>query len=292
MNKYLAFATLLIAAVARAQDLPDISTVAPDLTVPEMTLGAPAPGTRVRLTTPGWEQTEVYGTLYLPTEWKAGGHFPVIVEWAGNGDFHDAFGDVSTGHVEGSRLGYGITAGQRCIWVCLPYLNHAGTANVTKWWGDPPEYDPAPTLAYCRATVRFVCEKFGGDAQRVVLAGFSRGSIACNYLGLFDDETARLWRGLICYSHYDGVYPAWPFPGADRASAAARLQRLAGRPEFICGENSNASVTERYLREAGLWEKGAFTVVGTGFRNHNDAWVLRPSEARVRLRAWLDEVLK
>ena len=292
MNKYLALATLLFAAVACAQDMPDISTVAPDLTVPEMTLGAPAPGKRVRLTTPGWEKTEVYGALYLPVDWQPDGHFPVIVEWAGNGDFHDAFGDVSTGRVEGSRLGYGLTEGRGCIWMCVPYLNHAGTANVIKWWGDPPEYDPSPTLAYCRATVRFVCEKFGGDAQRVVLAGFSRGSIACNYLGLFDDETARLWRGLICYSHYDGVRTAWPYPGADRASAAARLARLAGRPEFICGENSNASETEHYLREAGLWEKGAFTVVSTGFRNHNDAWVLRPSEARTRFREWLREVLK
>ncbi|MEI9892424.1 MAG: hypothetical protein WDN28_00475 [Chthoniobacter sp.] len=104
-------ALLLFAIAVHAEELPDLSTVAPDLTVPEMTTGAPEAGKRVRFTTAGWEATEVYGALYLPVDWKPAGRFPVIVEWAGNGDFHNAFGDVSTGKVEGSRLGYGITAG-------------------------------------------------------------------------------------------------------------------------------------------------------------------------------------
>jgi hypothetical protein len=292
MNKYLAPAILLLAAAALAEDLLDISTVAPDLVVPTMTMEAPGPGKRVRFVTPGWESTGVYGALYLPTDWKPDRHFPVIAEWAGNGDFHDAFGDVSTGVVEGSRLGYGITAGQGCIWICMPYLNNAGTANVIKWWGDQPAYDPQPTLAYCRATVQQVCEKFGGDPQRVVLAGFSRGSIACNYLGLYDDETARLWRAFVCYSHYDGQRTDWPYPHADRDSALVRLRRLNGRPQFICGEGTIALATESYLRDTGSWDRGIFTIVPTGFRNHNDAWVLRPSEARTRLREWFREVVK
>ncbi len=282
----------LVAFAEPGSELPDISTVSSDLTVPEMNLGTPAPGLRVRFTTPGWEKTDVYGALYLPTDWKPGGHFPVIAEWAGNGDFHDAFGDVSTGVVEGSRLGYGMSEGKGCIWICLPYLNHAGSANVIKWWGDPPEFDPEPTLAYCRATIREICEKFGGDPERVILAGFSRGSIACNYLGLHDDETAGLWRAFVCYSHYDGVMTTWPYPAADRASAQVRLERLRGRPQFICGEGTGAAKIEQYLRDTGSWEKGKFTIVGTGFRNHNDAWVLRPSEARIKLREWLAAVLK
>ena len=218
-----------------AAELPDIATVPPDLTVPEMTEGAPAAGLRVRHTTAGWEKTEVYGALYLPPEWKPGARFPVIVEWAGNGGYKNAFGDISTGRPEGSKLGYGLTEGKGAIWLCVPYLNHAGSANALTWWGDAPSYDPEPTLAYCRAAVREVCEKYGGDASRVVLAGFSRGAIACNYLGLHDDETAKLWRGFIAYSHYDGVRK-WPYPDSDRASAAARLQRLGTRPQFICGE--------------------------------------------------------
>jgi hypothetical protein len=277
-------------AVAFAE-LPDISSVAPDLVVPGTVTGEPAAGMRVRQTTPGWEKTEVCHALYLPREWKAEGKYPVIVEWAGNGDYRNAFGDVSTGRVEGSNLGYGMTAGERCIWVCLPYLNGAGTRNVITWWGDAPTHDPQPTLKYAQATVLFLAEKYGGDSARVVLAGFSRGAIACNFLGLHDDETARLWRGFVCYSHYDGVR-AWRYPGAERPAALERLRRLAGRPQFICGEGNNASDTERYLREIGMWEAGAFTIVGTGFRNHNDAWVLRPCEARARLREWVKKVLE
>ena len=64
---------------------------------------------------------------------------PVIVEFAGNGPYKSRFGDISTGLVEGSKLGYGITGGKNFIWVCMPYLNNDGTANVTQWWGNKPE---------------------------------------------------------------------------------------------------------------------------------------------------------
>lgn len=35
-----------------------------------------------------------------------------------------------------------------------------------------------------------------------------------------------------------------------------------------------------------------FTFMPTGFRNHNDAWILRPSSARDALRKWVDSCLK
>ena len=94
-----------------------------------------------------------------------------------------------------------------------------------------------------------VCEKFGGDPKRVVLAGFSRGAIACNYIGLHDDDIASLWCGFICHSHYDGVSEKWDYPNADRKSAAIRLARLGDRPQFISQEGSVA-VTKAYLEKA------------------------------------------
>ncbi len=279
-------AALLAVGIAGAEELPDLRSVPADLEVPAMTTGEPAAGRRVRQTTSGWEQTAVYHALYLPTDWQAGAKFPVIVEWPGNGNFRNAFGDECHGVPEGCNLGYGVTAGVGAIWVCAPFVDGAGKGIAPTWWGSPPAYEREPTLAYVRATVQEVCAKFGGDPARVILAGFSRGSIAANCLGLHDDATARLWSAFICYSHYDGVRTNWPYPGADRESARARLARLAGRPQFICGENTNADQTRQFLQGA----TGDFTFVGTGFRNHNDAWTLRPGPAREQLRAWFRRV--
>ncbi len=269
--------------------LPDISTVEPDLVVPELADGDPGPGRRVKQTHPAYAGTAVHHVLYLPEDWKPGASYPVLVEFAGNGPYRNNFGDVSTGRVEGSKLGYGISGGTGFLWLCLPYLDGAAASNVTSWWGTEPDYDPKPTVAYCKATVRWVCDRYGGDPGRVVLCGFSRGAIACNFIGLYDDEIAALWRAFIPYSHYDGVRTGWPYPGADRASARRRLARLKGRPQFICGEGDNSGQTARYLRELEVGD--GITIRSTGFRNHNDAWVLRPSPARRALRKWLAEVL-
>src|ERR1700722_12492412 len=82
----LGFAAFL-AVGAYAQDLPDLSTVPRDLVVPEVSSAAPAPGIRSIQTTAGWEGTQVHHTVYLPLDWKVGGKFPVIVEYAGNGNY-------------------------------------------------------------------------------------------------------------------------------------------------------------------------------------------------------------
>lgn len=269
----------LAAACLHAAELPDIRSVPADLEVPALSEGQPAPGKRVK---------QGLHVLYLPTDWKPGVKMPVIVELAGNGNYSNKFGDVSKGIPEGSNLGYGLSGGKGFIWLCSPYLNGAGDAVAITWWGDKPTYDPQPTLKYLRGAVANVCKEHGGDASKVVLCGFSRGAIACNYLGLYDDETAKLWCGFLAYSHYDGV-KQWPYPNSDRASAFVRLKRLAGRPQFICGENTNAQETEKYLRP--LLPEADLTFMSTGFRNHNDAWTLRPSPARDKARAWLSKVV-
>jgi len=274
-------ALLLITGVTLlSAELPDIQSVPPDLNVPVLSEGPPAAGKRVR---------HGLSVLYLPTDWKADTKWPVIVELAGNGGYTNKFGDVSTGLPEGSNLGYGLSSGHGFIWLCVPYLNAKGDQVAIKWWGDAPSYDPQPTLKNLRETVKAVCREFDGDETKVVLAGFSRGAIACNYLGLYDDETAKLWCGFFAYSHYDGVHK-WPYPGSDRDSALVRLKRLGARPQFICGEGLNAQATADYLRP--LLPDADLTFEGTGFRNHNDAWTLRPCEARDKARAWLKKVIQ
>lgn len=282
LTRWLASAVLLPGAfLLRATDLPDIATVPEDLKVPAISETAPAAGLRVRQTGAGWEGTAVHHTLYLPVNWKPGGKFPVLVEYAGNGGYKNGFGDTCDGTVEGGNLGYGISGGADYICVGMPFVKvtDGRKENAANWWGDADE-----TAAYCVATVRQVCRDFGGDEKVVVLCGFSRGSIACNYIGLRDDTIAPLWRAFICHSHYDGVRTQWPHADADRASALARLQRLNGRPQFISHEGS-VDETRRHLEASGV--HAPFEFAALPFRNHTDRWALRDCEQRRKVRAWL-----
>lgn len=280
----LAIPALLPAAPAPTA-WPDLSTVPPDLVVPAAQAGTPAAGRRSVQTTGGWADTAVHHTLYLPADWTPGRKYPVLVEYAGNGGYRNSFGDVSDGSVEGCQLGYGLSAGRGFLWLCLPFVevDAKGKRNAVKWWGDVEE-----TKRYCLATVREVLARYGGDERAIVFCGFSRGAIAANFLGLHDDEIAPLWRAFICHSHYDGVSERWPYAGADRAAARARLRRLGDRPQFISNEGSTAA-TEKWLRATGV--AGRWTFVPIPFRNHSAAWVLRDLPARRAVRAWLADVL-
>ena len=285
---FLAIVTLFPGVVLSQDAGPDIATIRPDLTVPRAETTDPAPGRRVFYRLPGDPDTVPAMVLYLPTDWSPEKRFPVLCEYAGNGNFKNAFGDISTGRPEGSQLGYGLSGGKGYIWVCLPFLNKTGDGLAITWWGDAPDHRPDATVAFAKRVIPAICKSFSGDADRVILCGFSRGALACNAIGLHDDEIAKLWRGFFCYSHYDGVREAWPYAGSDRASAKIRLRRLGTRPQFICQENS-VDATRQYLKEVGI--AGEFTFLPTGFRNHNDGWLLRPSPARDSARAWLVRIL-
>ncbi len=280
--------TLLLLAsfpMKLSAELPDLSSVPVDLTAPPMVKEAPAAGKRIEQTTQGWENTQAHHALYLPVDWKPGAKFPILVEYAGNGGYKNKYGDTSEGTVEGSNIGYGLSGGHGFIWLCLPYIEikNGTKTNASTWWGDVEE-----TKRYCLATVRAVCQSYGGDTSAIVLCGFSRGSIACNYIGLHDDEIAKLWRAFVCYSHYDGVTTSWPYANADKTSALTRLKRLGNRPQFICMENSIDS-TRIYLEQTGV--AGKFTYVPIPFRNHNDTWTLRDIPERKQAREWLQQVL-
>ncbi len=277
-----AFAFLLaVRSLLRAEDLPDITTLPEDTRVPAISEAAPSAGLRVRQTAKDWQVTAVHHTLYLPINWQPGRRFPVLVEYAGNGGYKGEYGDTCDGTVEGCHLAYGISGGRDYICVALPFVKVDGArkANADKWWGDADE-----TTAYCVAAVREVCRDFGGEEKAVVLCGFSRGSIACNYIGLRNETIASLWRAFICHSHYDGVRTTWPYRDADSASALERLGRLQGRPQFISNEIS-VEATREYLNASGA--RGAFTFSTLPFRNHTDRWALRDCEQRRKVRAWL-----
>jgi hypothetical protein len=87
-----------------AQTAPDLSTVPPDLTIPALSEGEPAPGKRVRLVL---NKDGPPVILYLPTDWVPEKSFPILVELPGNGNFRNAYGDSCTGLPEDCKLGYG-----------------------------------------------------------------------------------------------------------------------------------------------------------------------------------------
>ena len=264
-------------------DFPDLSSVAPDLEVPGLQDGSPAAGRRCRRVLPGFEDTALSHVVALPRDWTAEGRYPLLVEYPGNGDYRNQYGDVSTGLPEDLSLGYGLTGCQGWIVLSLPYVDPRTKAPAIHWWGDPEA-----TLDYARYAIGEASEAWGADLEQVVLAGFSRGAIGCGYLGLRDDATAAMWRGFLAYSHFDGVIETWPYPGADRASAKARLSRLGGRPVFICQERS-VEATREYLAETGI--DAPYTFQPIGFRNHNDRWTLRDIPARQAAREWLADLL-
>lgn len=268
-------AVMLQALCLLAEDVRDIDSVQPDLVTPSVTDHAPGPGLRVKQINRNYSGTQVHHLLYLPTDWVKGKKYPVIVEYAGN------LWKTSPGTVEGSNLGYGISGGKGVIWICMPFVDTKNRANADTWWGDVDA-----TVDYCKQTVRRVCEEYGGDSSNVFLAGFSRGAIACNFIGLHDDEIASLWRGFICHSHYEGVR-TWP--GSTPEGAKERLRRLDGRPQFISHEES-VDPTKQYLTKA--LPNGNFTFLALPFQTHTDAWVLRDIPERKTLREWFKNTLK
>src|SRR5438874_754626 len=103
---------ILLASFAHGAEpaLRDLASVPEDLAVPEVTDGLPAAGKRVRLSAPGYEGTTAHHTVYLPTDWQAGKKFPVLFEYAGNGNYSNPkLGDTCDGSVEGSHLGFGLS---------------------------------------------------------------------------------------------------------------------------------------------------------------------------------------
>jgi acetyl esterase/lipase len=139
-------------------------------------------------------------------------------------------------------IGYGLTGGRDFIWVILPIVSEfpATQPDVTVNWGT--DVALANTVEYAKQAVREVCDNWGGDPANCVLVGNSRGGIACNLIGLYDDEIASLWRAMVPSAHYlsDGVDftgTKVALGGADyRAVAATSIARLGTIAQLIVAE--------------------------------------------------------
>lgn len=257
-----------------------------DLVTPPMTDGDPAPGLRVRQVASEYAGTGVYHALYLPTDWRPGKNYPVLVEYTGNHSPKHG----STGEVKDANLGYGLTGGEGFIWVSMPYVQHGGLSNAVRWWGDRQA-----TIDYCKTNLPRILEDFGGDPDNVILIGFSRGAIACSYIGLADDEIALYWKGILAHDHFDGQRE-WGYAEDGRDDALARLARLNGRPVLASG------IGNGYLKQhEGLTDftflpvpvSEIFQIPEAGIIDpHTDRWMHRDSVYRDRARAWLAGLLR
>ena len=260
------------------------ATVGSDLVTPEMTNLEPSKGRRVRQVAQEYKGTEVYHSLYLPTDWDGSSKMPVLVEYTGN-KFPQS---GSTGEVKDANLGFGLSGGEGFIWVTMPYVDTSKKENALRWWGDRDA-----TVQYCKVNLPRILTQFNGDPDRVFICGFSRGAIATSYIGLADDEIASFWRGMITHDHFDGGRK-WDYPHSDRTSALKRLERLKGRPVLAIGSGTD------FLKN--YQELGKFTFVrpkvaeifkipeGKVIHPHTDLWMHRDSSYRREVRAWLRRV--
>lgn len=276
---------------------------------------APAPLRRVMVTASNWLHTEVWHTLYLPDGTPPPGGWPVLVEFPGN--YCNAGAEEQYNDCGGNWTMQGWGAGAytgKFIWITLPFLtadNGNKTSNQIFWWGcrtggnvfgaDPDcsntdQYNPNTTVAYAKDAIKETLSNFGGNPAKVVSLGHSRGAIATQAIGGWDNEIASLWAGIIGASHWDAIGTEnWvygqPMGGTD--GAIARAQRLAHVPKFLVGECDIASnVDYLWLTEVAnlssniiAWE--------SGFRDHTGFWIARPSPsgARKAMRSWLLKLL-
>ena len=265
---------------------------------PGLSSGPPAAGKRVAVTTPEYEGTQVFHTVWLPKNWTADSEqLPIIFEYTGN--YFPQAG--STGEPEDAGLGFGLSGG-RFIWVSLPYISKDHKDNQITWWGDADA-----TIAYAKKNVPRIIKKFRADANAVFLCGFSRGAIGVNYIGLHDDDIAGLWTAFITHDHFDGVRTwrgtSWGSPlNSYREAAKQRLLRVGDRP-YLVSQNGSKTDSEDYIRSI-LPDADNFTVsyVRTDealgkFPNefakagHNDRWLSKPSVYRTRTWRWINSVV-
>ncbi|MFT5241972.1 MAG: hypothetical protein ACI9X0_002961 [Kiritimatiellia bacterium] len=257
-----------------------------DLVTPVMTNAAPTPGKRVRQVAREYKGTDVYHTLYLPTNWEKGKRYPVIIEYTGNK------WEFGPGTIDVANLGYGMSGGKDFIWVSMPYVEKGRRENAVTWWGDRQA-----TIDYCKVNLPRICEPWGGDPERVVVCGFSRGAIGTSYIGLADDEIASLWAGIFTFDHFDG-HTAWGYPEDGRASALKRLARIKGRPVLVGGQHpTKVGYLEDHLDLADFTflqvpTGTIFKIPGGGIDStHTDMWMHRDSIYRRQVRAWLRDIL-
>ena len=173
-------------------------------------------------------------------------------------------------------IGAGMTRGRGAICLALPFVDRTSGVIAEGGWGVPDD-----TAAYAVAMVERVIREFGADPANVVLTGFSRGALACGFIGLRDDRIAALWKGFHACQHYDG--DGWN--GATEAGALERARRFRGRAVF---QTDNPRDRLAPFTEA---MRAPTEFVASGLGAHACSMFLDDRDSTQRLRRWFDEVI-
>ncbi len=198
--------------------------------LPTVTNEAPAAGKRVRITATGYENTDVYHTLYLPADWVPGGKYPVIIEYAPN-SWAPTPETTVDGSVEDTLLGFYQSGGAGFIWATMPFIDTLPDPDQNAagwWWGQHPAGVVGEDVAadYTKAGLIDILEDYGGDGASVFVTGFSRGAIACGQVGL-RDQLVDVWLGMMPHSHH------YQLASNNAPTSYPLLDYLAGRASFI-----------------------------------------------------------
>ena len=269
-----AHATLEVSNLIATATADDWVRPAGRIDVPDMVVGKAAPGKRVRYQLPADSDTDIYSALYLPPGWEPGKRYPVIVEYPGN-IFFTSRACWSTGRPEQCVMGYGITLGKDAIWVSLPFVDRPAGEIAESGFGSNVGED---TTRYALSTIEDICTNWGGDPDNLFLCGFSRGAIACGYIGLRNEEIAKLWKGFVACQHYDGS--RWRESRME--DAVKRAPRFAGRAIFQV-DNSQ----QKYQPVADATDASVeWTWTQSGLGYHATAMFLDDRPLMKQLRAW------
>jgi len=231
--------------------------------------GPPVAGHRVRYQLPDDEGSRISCLVYLPRDWEPHKSYPLIIEYPGNIFYTPEC--YSTGLPEQCVVGYGMTKGVGAIWVSLPFIDRAADTIAENGWGNPDD-----TADYAVRVVEQMCGSFGGDRGNVVLTGFSRGAIACGFIGLRNDRIAGLWKAFHLCQHFDG--DGWG--GATMEAAIERARRFRGVAVF------HTDNSELQVQPVTVTMNVPTTFMQSSLRAHSTAMFLDDRESTQALRRW------
>lgn len=245
------------------------------LLVPDMTSEVPKAGKRVLYKLASARNSELYSVLYLPKNWTPNKKYPVIVEFPGNIYYTNSC--YSTGSPEQCVMGYGMSKGEDAIWVSMPFVDYKTQTIAESGWGNPDD-----TADYTIKVVNNIIQNYGGDRDNLVITGFSRGAIACGFIGLRNKEIAPLWKGIHACQHYDG--DGWG--GSKLEDAVERLKNFQGK-SFFQTDNSKELEPKNMLEKSGV----KFTFVNSGLKAHACDMFLDDRPSTVKLRNWFKDLV-